>query len=100
MLHTFGPALLIIGAYVALSASSQFRLPTGLFPVPVGWGLTSAIWPALVPAVRADGWDVAACLGATALCAMATAHASRSRDSQLRAGWWADVQRHLEGGHR
>ena len=100
MLHTVGPALLVIGGYLALSASSYFRLPPALFPVPVGWGLTAAIWPTFVPAVRADGWDLAACVVTTGLCAMATAHASRTRVAQLGPGWWNEVQRHLDSHPR
>lgn len=98
MLHILAPALLAMGAVMATWSSVRYRLPSRLFPLPVSWGLVAALWPAFVPAVRADEGDLAACLGATALCAVATAHASRTRSAQLPRNWWAEVQRELYRG--
>lgn len=99
MSHLLEPVLFAVGALILLVASLLYRLPDTMRYAPVGWGLVAALWPSLAPASRFDVWDVGAFLGATALCAVAAAHASRTRAAQLPPGWWTEVERHLGSEH-
>lgn len=87
MRHTVQPVLFLAGAGVLLTLSRRFRLPADWLRLPASWGLAAAAWPAVMPAVRGDHWDLLMCLGATALCAGATAHTQRTRIAQL-SPWW------------
>lgn len=93
MTHTAWPLVFLTGAVLALVLSAQFRLPEKWLPLSASWGLAAALWPAVAPQTRADGWDMAACMGASVLCAIATGHASRTRLAQLPPGWWTSIER-------
>lgn len=100
MTQSVWPALFAIGALVALTASWRYRLPPGLRYATSGWGLAAALWPMIIPAIRVDRWDLAACIGATAVCAIAIAHASRTGLAQLRPGWSTELEQWTSPGSR
>ena len=99
MRHTVQPVLLIVGGVVLLTLSGRFRLPAEWMRLPVGCALVAAAWPALVPAVRGDVWDIVMWLDATALCVVAVAHTQRTRIAQLPPGWAKHLHRELWALH-
>lgn len=96
--HTLGPLVLLLGSTALLAQSVRFRLPIEWIRIVTHWGLAAAAWPAAIPPVRADRWDVLICLGATALCAIASAHTHRTRIAQLRPGWDHHLHQELRRG--
>lgn len=96
--HTLGPVVLLLGGAAVLTLSRRFRLPNDWMRLPAGWGLAAAAWPAAIPAVRTDRWDLLMCLGATALCATASAHTRRTRIAQLPPGWDRHLNEELRHG--
>lgn len=88
MTHSVIPLMNLLVAAASVVLGRAYRLPPRWLPAVSGWGLSAALWPAAVPAVQQDRWDLSQCLAATILCAVAVGQASRTRMAQLDPAWF------------